>query len=99
MTNEKRREALKIESDRELEEGVFEIGARYFVRTPSFFYMGTLTAVTGSVFVFTNTSTVYDTGPYPAMFASGKGQDEQPHTGAGEMILDRGGTVLQRLLK
>lgn len=85
-------------TDGELEEGVFKIGARYHIRTPTYQYLGKLEAVTGAVFVFSDTSTVYATEAYPA-FYSGKGGDIEPHVGAGEMIVDRIGTVLHRMLK
>lgn len=85
----------------ELENGLFRIGSRYHIRTPTYQYAGTLEAVTGTVFMFSDTATVYDTGPYPQFYGSGgrDGADVQPHVGAGELIVDRGGTVLHRLLK
>ena len=90
-------DAYFVETDMHLEEGVFEVGARYYIRTPTYQYVGTLMAVTGSVFVFSETATVYETGSY-ADFFSGKGKDVQPHgPKAGSQILDRAGTALQKI--
>lgn len=84
----------------ELENGLFKIGSRYHIRTPTYQYTGTLEAVTGTVFMFSSSATVYETGPYPEFYGSGgRTGDVQPHEGAGELIVDRGGTVLHRLLK
>lgn len=94
-----KREAQTIAADQELSEGVFRIGSRYHVRTPSYQYVGRLEAVTATVFVFSNSATVYETGPYPEFYKSSglKGRDVQPHEGALELIVDRAGTVLHRM--
>lgn len=90
-----------VTCDQELEGGIFIVGERYHIRTPSYQYLGTLVACTGTVFAFEDTATVYETGPYPEFYGSGGkgGTRVEPHTGAGEMIVDRAGTVLHRLLK
>lgn len=88
--------ARQVESDMEVERGIFKIGSRYHVRTPTYQYTGRLVAVTGTVFMFEDTATVYETGPYPEFYA-GRPRDSQPHEGAGEMIVDRAGTVLHLL--
>lgn len=83
-------------TDNELEGGVWEIGARYHIRTGSYQYIGTLVGVTGLVFVFVDSATVYETGPYPEFYGSGgkEGTDIQPHSGSPRLIVDRAGTVL-----
>lgn len=90
-------EARAVATDQELAEGVFRIGSKYYVRTPTYAYMGILEAVTPMVFVFaTGSSTVFDTGPYPEFF-QGKAADAQVHEGAFEMLIDRAGAVLVRM--
>ncbi len=91
-----KKEGQAVALDMELAEGAFRIGARYHVRTPSYQYLGTLALVTPTVFVFTETATVYETGPYPDFYA-GKGKDVQPHKGSPKMIVDRAGTVLHEM--
>ena len=98
MSTKEQVKARAIASDMELEQGVFVIGAKYHIRTPTYQYLGTLEAVTHTVFLFSDTATVYQTGEYKDFYA-GRGSDVQKHEGAGEMIVDRGGTVLHRLLK
>lgn len=85
-----------VSNDIELESGIFKLGEKYYIRTPTFHYIGILRAVTPTVFLFDATSTVYESGPYRAFFAGG-GKDIQVHEGAGEMVVDRGGTVLIRM--
>lgn len=82
-----------VVTDMELENGIFKEGAKYYIRTPSLHYIGTLRAVTPTVFLFTATATVYESGTYKEFF-SGGGKDIQPHEGAGDMVVDRAGTVL-----
>lgn len=90
-------EARAVATDQELAEGVFRLGAKYYVRTPTYAYVGILEAVTPMVYVFaTGASTVFDTGPFPAFFA-GKGGDIQPHEGGFELLIDRAGAVLVRM--
>lgn len=96
MTSQMVQEMRDVETDRELEMGAFRIGSRYHVRTPTYQYVGKLVGVTGTVFVFTDTATVYETGPYPDFYA-GHGRDVQKHEGAEEMVVDRAGTVLHRM--
>ena len=91
-------DARSIATDYELENGIFQLGAKYYVRTPTFHYTGILKIVTPTVFVFENTATVYESGNYKSFFA-GNPKDSQPHEGAGEMVIDRGGTALIRMLK
>jgi hypothetical protein len=93
-------DAQTVAMDMELSEGVFRIGSRYHVRTPSYQYIGRLLAVTPTVFVFAESATVYETGPYPEFYRSSgtKGRDVQPHVGALELIVDRAGTVLHRMV-
>lgn len=95
-----KREAQAVATDMELTEGVFLIGARYHVRTPTYQYIGRLLAVTPTVFVFSESATVYETGPYTEFYRSSgtKGRDVQPHVGALELIVDRAGTVLHRMV-
>lgn len=85
-----------ISTDLELESGIFKLGAKYYIRTPTFHYLGVLKTVTPTVFVFENTATVYESGEYKSFFA-GKGKDVQEHIGAHEMVIDRGGTSLIRM--
>jgi hypothetical protein len=89
-------------NDVEFEMGVFVIGKRYYVRTPTYHYTGRLSLFTGSVFVFEEASTVYESGPYEEFFQTGgrpqSGGDVQPHVGAGRLIIDRGGSVLIELI-
>lgn len=82
-----------VVTDMELEGGIFKIGTKYYVRTPSLHYTGTLKGVTGTVFLFGDTATVYESGTYGDFF-KGRGKDIQPHEGAGDMVVDRAGTVL-----
>jgi hypothetical protein len=89
-------DAREVAADGELSEGIFKIGAKYYIRTPTLHYTGTLNSVTGTVFVFTDTATVYESGTYKEFF-SGKGKDVQKHEGAFEMVIDRGGTALIRM--
>jgi len=93
-------DAQTVAMDMELSEGVFRIGSRYHVRTPSYQYIGRLLAVTPTVFVFAESATVYETGPYPEFYRSSgtNGRDVQPHVGALELIVDRAGTVLHRMV-
>jgi hypothetical protein len=95
-----KRDAQAVATDMELAEGVFRIGSRYHVRTPTYQYIGQLDAVTPTVFVFSRSATVYETGPYDVFYASSglKGRDVQPHVGALELIVDRAGTVLHRMV-
>lgn len=97
MSNDKMA-ARAVATDAELQEGVFQLGARYFVRTPTYHYVGTLTAVTPMVYVLDDCSTVFETGPFPEFYASKglKATDIQDHTGAGETVIDRAGAVLTR---
>lgn len=103
MSNAKKHSAYmkSVTCDQELEGGIFKIGERYHIRTLTYQYTGTLVACTSTVFVFEDTATVYETGAYPQFYGSGgnSGQTIEPHTGAGEMIVDRGGVVLHRFLK
>lgn len=85
-----------VSNDLELESGIFKIGEKYYIRTPTFHYTGILRAVTPTVFLFDSTATVYESGAYKDFFA-GKAKDIQKHEGAGEMIVDRGGTILVRM--
>jgi hypothetical protein len=85
-----------ISTDMELENGIFKLGAKYYIRTPTFHYIGVLKAVTPTVFVFESTATVYESGDYKSFFA-GKGKDIQYHEGAFEMVIDRGATSLIRM--
>lgn len=96
--NKEKAARMRVVTDSELEGGIFKIGAKYHIRTPSYQYIGTLQAVTEDSFMFSDTATVYDTGPYPEFYAGG-GNDIQKHEGAGEMVLNRGGVVLHRFLK
>jgi hypothetical protein len=92
--------ARAVANDQELAEGVFRLGARYFVRTPTYHYTGTLTAVTPMVFVLDDCATVFESGPFPEFYRSkgSSGTDVQPHEGAGETLIDRAGAVLTRFL-
>jgi hypothetical protein len=92
MSNEMR----DVVADSELQMGIFVEGAKYHIRTPTYQYIGTLVALTGTVFVFKDTATVYETGNYKDFYA-GKGKRVEKHEGAEEMIIDRGGTVLHRM--
>ena len=90
-------EARAVVMDQELAEGVFKLGAKYYVRTPTYAYIGILEAVTPMVYVFaTGSATVFETGPFPQFF-KGKGGDIQPHVGAFELLIDRAGAVLVRM--
>lgn len=90
-------EARAVATDQELIEGVFRLGAKYYVRTPTYAYVGILEAVTPMVYVFARGSaTVFDTGPFPEFF-KGKGGDIQPHEGGFELLIDRAGAVLVRM--
>jgi hypothetical protein len=92
-------DARAVANDAELAEGVFRLGERYFVRTPTYHYTGRLTAVTPMVYVLEDCATVFESGPFPAFYASGGvGADVQAHTGAGETLVDRAGAVLTRFL-
>lgn len=92
-----RDEARAVVTDQELAEGVFKLGAKYYVRTPTYAYLGILEAVTPMVYVFAaGSSTVFETGPYPDFF-KGRGGDIQPHEGAFELLVDRAGAVLVRM--
>lgn len=82
-----------VVTDMELENGIFKEGTKYYIRTPSLHYTGTLRAVTPTVFLFTDSATVYESGTYKEFFR-GRGKDIQPHEGAGDMVVDRAGTVL-----
>jgi hypothetical protein len=91
--------ARAVANDQELAEGVFRLGARYFVRTPTYHYTGRLTAVTPMVFVLEDVATVFESGPFPEFYRSGgQGTDVQPHVGAGETLIDRAGAVLTRFV-
>lgn len=92
----KEQDFRELAADIELENGVFKLGQKYHIRTPTYQYLGELAAVTGTVFVFKNTATVYETGPYPK-FYKGEGSDIQQHSGAGQMVVDRAGTVLHEV--
>lgn len=96
MADSKTNEVRSVLADMEQDQGFFIIGKRYHIRTPTYQYLGKLVGVTGSVFVFEDTSTVYETGPYP-QFYKGSGTDIQKHEGAGRMIVDRAGTVLHEI--
>lgn len=90
-------EARAVVTDRELAEGIFRIGAKYYIRTPTYAYVGVLEAVTPMVYVFaTGSATVFETGPYSEFF-NGKGWDVQYHEGGFELIIDRAGAVLVRM--
>lgn len=100
MTSKKEiNEARAVVTDKELAEGVFELGAQYHIRTPTYQYVGHLDAVTETVFVFSKSATVYDTGKYEEFYGKGKPLDAQWHEGAKRLIVDRGGTVLHQLGK
>ena len=97
MTKATQDEARAVVTDQELAEGVFRLGSRYYVRTPTYAYVGVLEAVTPMVYVFAvGSATVFDTGPFPAFF-KGSGGDIQPHEGAFELLIDRAGAVLVRM--
>lgn len=85
-----------VTADSELIESVFRPGARYYVRTPTYHYTGTLVAVTGLVFVFENVSTVFASGELQEFFKTGKGKNEEAH-GKGRAIIDRAGAGLFEL--
>lgn len=87
----------EVLTDLGLEAGLYKIGRRYHIRTLSYQYTGTLVAVDALVYLFKDTATVYETGEYKNFFESGgrKAKDVQPHTGGGEMLIDRAGVVLQ----
>lgn len=88
--------ARAVANDQELAESVFRLGAKYYVRTPTYAYVGVLTAVTPMVYVLEDSETVFETGEYAAFF-SGKATDSQKHSGSsGECIIDRAGAVLVR---
>lgn len=90
--NSETKTKLNILNDNELEAGIWEIGAHYYIRTPSYHYTGTLVGVTSSVFVLEDSATVFESGAFPQFFAGkGKGTDEQKHAGAGRLIVDRAG--------
>ena len=93
-TNATNAMSLSVETDRELEEGVFQIGARYCVMTPTFFYLGILAAVTGSVLVLTDVYTVSSTGGDLDAFFAGRAGDVKKHPSPSRTIIDRGGSVL-----
>lgn len=88
-------DARSIATEQELMEGVFRIGSKYAIRTPTFHYEGVLTAVTPMVYVFKDHSTVFDSGRFVDYF-NGNPQDASPHTGSEELIIDRAGAVLIR---
>ena len=92
-------EARAVVTDKELAEGVFEIGAQYHVRTPTYQYVGHLDAVTETVFVLSKSATVYNTGNYENFYGKGTAEDIQWHNGTKRLIVDRGGTVLHQLGK
>ncbi len=97
MTKANKDEARAVVTDQELAEGVFKLGVKYYVRTPTYAYVGVLEAVTPMVYVFaTGSSTVFDTGPYSEFF-QGRGGDVQPHEGGFELLIDRAGAVLVRM--
>lgn len=79
--------------DLELERGTFPPG-RYYIKTPTFHYLGTLEYVAMNVYVFRDVSTVFDSGPYDALRA-GKPKNAQFLTE--RMIFDRAGTNLAQM--
>lgn len=97
MNNATKDEVRAVVTDQELAEGVFRLGSKYYVRTPTYAYVGVLEAVTPMVFVFAvGSATVFDTGPFGTFFR-GEGGDIQPHEGAFELLIDRAGAVLVRM--
>lgn len=99
MTTKKQVDEMRaVAADQELIEGVFHIGSRYCITTPTWIYIGTLRGVTPMVYIFSDTETVYETGPWKDLFA-GKPQSSQKHDGAAEMLVDRAGCTLQRFAK
>lgn len=89
--------ARQVAADQEQEQVDIPLHARYYVRTPTFHYFGTLVAVTAYVFVFKDHSTILESGPLPDLFKNGKAAEAQDHTGAGPMYVDRAGSVLIRM--
>ena len=89
-------DARAVANDQELAEGVFRLGAKYYIRTPTYAYVGKLVAVTPMVYVLHESETVFETGTFAEFFA-GRASDSQPHAGSsGECIIDRAGAVLVR---
>lgn len=96
MTNKNIEAARVVANDQELAEGVFRLGAKYYVRTPTYAYVGKLVAVTPMVYVLEDSETVFESGTFKDFF-SGKAADSQPHEGSsGECVIDRAGAVLVR---
>ncbi len=91
-------DARAVANDQELVEGIFKLGARYYVRTPTYHYLGTLVAVTPYVYVLRDHGTVFESGPFKDLFG-GKPKDYQPHEGSAEILIDRAGTTLDRFAK
>lgn len=88
--------ARAVANDQELAEGVFRIGSKYYIRTPTYAYVGKLVAVTPMVYVLEDSETVFDSGPFKDLFA-GNPQTSEKHEGSsGECIIDRAGAVLVR---
>lgn len=93
----KKLDARAVAADQELAEGVFRIGARYYIRTPTYHYVGVLTAVTPMCFVLSEHSTVFETGAFPQFFKTGRGTNHEDHVGALECTIDRAGAHTMRL--
>lgn len=88
--------ARVVVNEQEIAENVFRLGAKYYIRTPTYAYVGKLVAVTPMVYVLENSETVFETGNF-ADFFKGNATDSQKHEGSsGECIIDRAGAVLVR---
>lgn len=90
-------ELREVETDKELETGIFYLGRYYHIRTPTYQYLGALVAISGTVFKFVDTATVHETGPYESFYGDLSPRDCQYHSNTRSLIVDRAGTVLHEL--
>lgn len=87
-----KKQDLAVSADMQLEKGIFRIGHKYYVMTPSYHYVGILEHVDGDSIVLTDCSIVFESGPYDKFFA-GEGTDVQKLLSK-RTIIDRGGSAL-----
>lgn len=90
-------DAMNVVHDMEMETGVFRENEWYYIRTPTYHYVGVLKAVTPSVFVLEKSSTVYESGAYAGFFAGAVQGRIEEHVGSFELVIDRGGSVAFRI--
>ncbi len=98
MNQQELNNARAVATDMELENGSFVQGERYYIRTPTYHYVGTLVALTPMVFVLRDAATIFETGPI-GEFLQSKGEkysDGNKHDAIEETCVDRAGSVAMR---